>query len=112
MSLPDLIIFFLSIVGAIAGHFLLVAPYSWLVVTLCALFGAWSLFGEAHAGNVVVRMGGLSWSMEDFVRGWLITGRTGSGKTQSGINTITSTSVSWPFRSKQKCITHFQFWKR
>ena len=89
MSLPDLIIFFLSIVGAIAGHFLLVAPYSWLVVTLCALFGAWSLFGEAHAGNVVVRMGGLSWSMEDFVRGWLITGRTGSGKTQSGINTIT-----------------------
>lgn len=27
--------------------------------------------------------------MEDFVRGWLITGRTGSGKTQSGINSIT-----------------------
>jgi len=58
-------------------------------VTLCALFGAWSLFGEAHAGNVVVRLGGLSWPMEDFVRGWLITGRTGSGKTQSGINSIT-----------------------
>ena len=27
--------------------------------------------------------------MEDFVRGWLITGRTGSGKTQCAINTIT-----------------------
>jgi hypothetical protein len=89
MRLPDLIIFFGSIAGAIAGHFLLVAPYSWGVVTLCAFFGAWSLFGEVHAGNVVVRLGGLSWSMEDFVRGWLITGRTGSGKTQSGINTIT-----------------------
>ncbi|MCX8493369.1 MAG: type IV secretion system DNA-binding domain-containing protein [Chthoniobacterales bacterium] len=89
MNLADLIIFSLSIVGAIAGHFLLIAPYSWLVVSLCALFGAWSLFGEPHAGNVVVRLGGLSWSMEDFVRGWLITGRTGSGKTQSGINTIT-----------------------
>ncbi|MCX6960603.1 MAG: type IV secretion system DNA-binding domain-containing protein [Verrucomicrobia bacterium] len=89
MNLADLIIFSLSIVGAIAGHFLLIAPYSWLVVSLCALFGAWSLFGESHAGNVVVRLGGLSWSMEDFVRGWLITGRTGSGKTQSGINTIT-----------------------
>ena len=89
MSLADLIIFFGSIAGAIAGHFLLVPPYSWGVVILCALFGAWSLFGEAHAGRVVVRLGGLSWSMEDFVRGWLITGRTGSGKTQSGINTIT-----------------------
>jgi len=89
MNLADLIIFSLSIVGAIAGHFLLIAPYSWLLVSLCALFGAWSLFGESHAGNVVVRLGGLSWSMEDFVRGWLITGRTGSGKTQSGINTIT-----------------------
>jgi hypothetical protein len=89
MNLADLIIFSISIVGAIAGHFLLIAPYSWLVVSLCALFGAWSLFGESHAGNVVVRLGGLSWSMEDFVRGWLITGRTGSGKTQSGINTIT-----------------------
>lgn len=89
MSLADLIIFFGSIAGALAGHFLLIAPYSWGVVSLCALFGAWSLFGETHAGNVVVRLGGLSWSMEDFVRGWLITGRTGSGKTQSGINTIT-----------------------
>ncbi len=89
MRLPDLITFFLCIVGAIVGHFLLVAPYSWLVVSFCAAFGAWSLFGESHAGNVVLRLGGLSWSMEDFVRGWLITGRTGSGKTQSGINTIT-----------------------
>ena len=89
MRLADLIIFFGSIAGAVAGHFLLIPPYSWGVVTLCALFGAWSLFGEVHAGNVVVRLGGLSWSMEDFVRGWLITGRTGSGKTQSGINSIT-----------------------
>jgi hypothetical protein len=89
MRLPDLIIFFGSIAGALLGHFLLVPPYSWLVVAFSAAFGAWSLFGESHTGNVVVRLGGLSWSMEDFVRGWLITGRTGSGKTQSGINTIT-----------------------
>ena len=89
MRLPDLIIFFLCIVGAIVGHFVLLPPLSWLVVSLCAGFGAWSLFGEAHTGNVVLRLGGLTWSMEDFVRGWLITGRTGSGKTQSGINSIT-----------------------
>ena len=42
MRLPDLIIFFGSIAGVIAGRFLLVPPYSWGVVTLCALFGAWS----------------------------------------------------------------------
>ena len=40
-------------------------------------------------GKPVLRLAGLSWSMEDFVRGWLITGRTGSGKTQCAINTIT-----------------------
>ena len=89
MSIADLIIFFGSIAGALLGHFLLIPPYSWVVVAFSAAFGTWSLFGESHAGNVVVRLGGLSWSMEDFVRGWLITGRTGSGKTQSGINTIT-----------------------
>ena len=68
---------------------MLLPPLSWMVVALCAAFGAWSLFGEAHTGHVVLRLGGLSWSMEDFVRGWLVTGRTGSGKTQSGINSIT-----------------------
>jgi type IV secretory pathway TraG/TraD family ATPase VirD4 len=36
-----------------------------------------------------VRLAGLAWSLEDFVRGWLITGRVGSGKTRCAINTIT-----------------------
>ena len=40
-------------------------------------------------GPVVMRFGGLKWRLEDFVRGWLITGRTGSGKTQAAINAIT-----------------------
>ncbi|MDR2463460.1 MAG: type IV secretion system DNA-binding domain-containing protein [Verrucomicrobiales bacterium] len=38
----------------------------------------------------VVVLNGITWTMEDFVRGWLITGNTGSGKTAAGINTITS----------------------
>ena len=30
----------------------------------------------------------LTWSRDDFCRGWLITGDTGSGKTRSGINQL------------------------
>ena len=40
-------------------------------------------------GPVIVRLGGMKWRLEDFIRGWLITGRTGSGKTQAAINAIT-----------------------
>ena len=35
-----------------------------------------------------ILLGGLRWSRLDFCRGWLITGRTGSSKTRSGINRL------------------------
>ncbi len=38
--------------------------------------------------RVVLRLGGFSWTTEDFCRGWLITGETGSGKTLGGINAM------------------------
>ena len=41
-----------------------------------------------RARKVIVRFGGLSWTREDFCRGWLITGDTGSGKTRSGITPL------------------------
>lgn len=44
--------------------------------------------GGPRGGKVVVRLGGLSWTREDFCRGWLITGDTGSGKTRSGITPL------------------------
>ena len=34
----------------------------------------------------ILRMGELKWSMDDFCRGWLITGRAGTGKTTAAIN--------------------------
>ena len=34
----------------------------------------------------ILRLGGLKWSMDDFCRGWLITGRAGTGKTTAAIN--------------------------
>lgn len=39
-------------------------------------------------GEIVCRIGKLAWEMNAFCRGWLITGKTGSGKTESGLNHI------------------------
>jgi hypothetical protein len=39
-----------------------------------------TLLAADRESRPVLRLAGLSWSIEDFVRGWLITGRTGSGK--------------------------------
>jgi hypothetical protein len=89
MKVSDLLVYINSIVGAIAGFFLLAPPLSWVAVSICAVFAAWTLFATQADGGPVLRLAGLSWSMEDFVRGWLITGRTGSGKTQCAINAIT-----------------------
>jgi hypothetical protein len=36
----------------------------------------------------VAQLGGLTWKRNQFCRGWLITGDTGSGKTSSGINQL------------------------
>jgi hypothetical protein len=36
----------------------------------------------------VAQLGGLAWKRNQFCRGWLITGDTGSGKTSSGINQL------------------------
>jgi hypothetical protein len=35
--------------------------------------------------DIVFRIGDLEWSLEDFVRGWFISGKTGAGKTAAGI---------------------------
>jgi hypothetical protein len=38
--------------------------------------------------RIVVRLAGFAWTREDFCRGWLIPGDTGSGKTRSGITPL------------------------
>jgi hypothetical protein len=63
----------LCIVGALAGYFLLMPPLSWAAVGICGIFAAWTLFATDPESRPVLRLAGLSWSMEDFVRGWLIT---------------------------------------
>jgi len=88
MKAIDSLLYVLCLAGALVGYFLLIPPVSLIVIALCTIFATWSLFAADNSGKIVLRLGGLTWTMEDFVRGWLITGRTGSGKTQSAINTI------------------------
>lgn len=52
-----------------------------------AFMAAWLLF-VPRKGGFVARLGGLTWKRNQFCRGWLITGDTGSGKTSSGINQL------------------------
>lgn len=67
-------------------------------VEACGLVTAVGLWYASRPGWVVrqtgvdggnrwiLRMGDLKWSMDDFCRGWLITGRPGTGKTTAAIN--------------------------
>src|ERR1019366_7044491 len=43
---------------------------------------------RSSVSPVVLRLGGFAWNMEDFCRGWLITGQLGTGKTSGAINTM------------------------
>jgi len=54
---------------------------------LLALIAAWLLFASPRKTQVA-KLGGLRWKRNQFCRGWLITGDTGSGKTSSGINQL------------------------
>ena len=76
----------------VAGAYFLMSqapPLSWV---FAATFGI--LAGYAAATSLrtshrpIVRLKGLTWTREDFCRGWLITGDTGSGKTRSGITPL------------------------
>ena len=89
MKTLDSILYALCAAGALAGYFFLASPLSPAVIALCAIFAVWTILAGDNSGKIVLRLGGLSWTTEDFVRGWLITGRTGSGKTQCAINAIT-----------------------
>jgi hypothetical protein len=58
------------------------------VGALILVAGTLALWPRRRRGRKVVELGGLTWTREDFCRGWLITGDTGSGKTRSGITPL------------------------
>jgi hypothetical protein len=46
------------------------------------------LFASHKPKKYIAKLGNLTWRRNQFCRGWLITGDTGSGKTSSGINQL------------------------
>lgn len=79
----------LSVGAAVYFFHQLPQPYSHAAAGIFSVFGLLSVaLSKRPAEKPIVRLKGLSWSREDFCRGWLITGDTGSGKTRSGINQL------------------------
>lgn len=58
----------------------IIGVLSWFPILATVPF-AWSFAPMRRPRQVSARLGGFSWSRNDFCRGWLITGDTGSGKT-------------------------------
>jgi type IV secretory pathway TraG/TraD family ATPase VirD4 len=80
----------LSLGMALGALVQLPAPFSWGVAVIFAAIAAFAVTtkGTPSKHKFVVRLKGFVWTREDFCRGWLITGDTGSGKTRSGINQL------------------------
>jgi hypothetical protein len=90
MTILNAIIAALSVAAAYYSLHILHAPASQIMAAAFGLFACYVAvlsMGERKR-KVIVRLGGLSWTREDFCRGWLITGDTGSGKTRSGITPL------------------------
>lgn len=66
------------------------APAAGIMATAFGLLAGYALTlpTAERKRRVIVKLGGLAWTREDFCRGWLITGDTGSGKTRSGITPL------------------------
>jgi hypothetical protein len=77
----------LSFIAAIYFVQAVAAPYSWIFAAFFFGFGVFAL-ARPGAARHIVKLKGLCWTREDFCRGWLITGDTGSGKTRSGITQL------------------------
>jgi hypothetical protein len=80
--------FFALITTALTVAFIELDHELWALVLVPA--AAWFAFltfalDEAEEWKYVLTLGGVRWTEADFCRGWEIDGRTGSGKTASGV---------------------------
>jgi type IV secretory pathway TraG/TraD family ATPase VirD4 len=68
----------------------IIEPSVTVIATLCLATAALLIIHRSRrlTKHVVVRLAGFTWTRDDFCRGWLITGDTGSGKTRSGITPL------------------------
>jgi hypothetical protein len=87
-----LIKFLIALLSGAAAYLLfqiLDPPFQYLIPGLFGLICLTALLPENKQSRPkILRLAGFSWTKEDFCRGWLITGDTGSGKTSSGIVTV------------------------
>src|SRR5207249_1408465 len=96
-QIPSLTMAWLSVITAVCSlsagmYFFKILPSPWSWISSAAFIGlagyaAWTA-RRRRKDHAIARLKGLSWTREDFCRGWLITGDTGSGKTRSGINQL------------------------
>jgi hypothetical protein len=88
----DLLSFFFALVTLVIGFILngLTGPVH-LIAVLFAVPVGWFLYlalghkKRSELPSYVLKLGGVTWKEADFCRGWEIDGRTGSGKTASGV---------------------------
>jgi type IV secretory pathway TraG/TraD family ATPase VirD4 len=68
----------------------IIDPSTTVIAALCIVAAALFIIHRSRSStkDVVVRLAGFTWTRDDFCRGWLITGDTGSGKTRSGITPL------------------------
>ena len=90
MRLANYITAGLSFLLAVGTLFYPARPASFIVAGIFAAIAAYAFTAKDKIAKseFIVRLKGFSWTREDFCRGWLITGDTGSGKTRSGINQL------------------------
>ena len=94
MKLPKQVIdLFTSLIAVPLGIFLLdIFGYPKSIVSYLILtFGLWCLFRSIFPSfwdQIVMKFGKIKWTRDEFCRGHLITGNTGSGKTASAIKRI------------------------
>lgn len=83
---------FLSVASACAAlAFWFRAGNTRLFAIALGLLACWQLFcflNRPARSSVILRLGGFSWDVYNFCRGWLITGQVGTGKTAAAINTM------------------------
>jgi hypothetical protein len=65
-------------------------PITAIALALCVVTAALLVIycSRRSTKHVVARLARFRWTRDDFCRGWLITGDTGSGKTRSGITPL------------------------
>ena len=76
---------------AAGAYFLLsqAPPLSWVFAGAFGILAGYAIvIAVRPSRRPIVQLKGLTWTREDFCRGWLITGDTGSGKTRSGITPL------------------------